>query len=199
VGSPRFPKRLHGQPAAEDCPYLNVAPRTAGERAAGKARLPVMFWIYGGGNAAGAANVATIRPILPPCIVRSSFRSTTGWAWSVVSHPPVDEETTAEDRSGNFGTLDLVAALQGVQRNIAAFGGDPGNVTVFGESAGGINVMSLLLCPQARGLFHRAIAQSSIIALHREAANYVDDTEPGIATFAEIVNKLLVRTGVRRT
>lgn len=199
-----FPKRLHGQPAgAEDCLYLNVwAPRAPPESVPqGKARLPVMFWIYGGGNAAGAANVSLYDPaylatLHRAVIVSINYRlGVVGW----FSHPDLfDEETTAEDRSGNFGTLDLVAALQWVQRNIAAFGGDPGNVTVFGESAGGINVMSLLLCPQARGLFHRAIAQSSIIAPYTvgEAANYVDDTEPGHRNSSrEIVNKLLVRDG----
>jgi len=65
------------------------------------------------------------------------------------------------EASGNFGTLDLIAALQWVRRNIAAFGGDPDNVTIFGESAGGTNVFTLLLSPLARGLFQRAIVQSA--------------------------------------
>jgi para-nitrobenzyl esterase len=62
--------------------------------------------------------------------------------------------------SGNAGTLDMVAALQWVRDNIAAFGGDPGNVTIFGESGGGGKVSTLLAIPSAQGLFHRAIIQS---------------------------------------
>lgn len=197
-----FPRRLYGQPAgSEDCLYLNVwAPRAAPAAIPqGEARLPVMVWIYGGGNAAGAANVSLYDPAYLATKHRAvivSFNYRLGvFGWFV--HPDVfDDEATEEDRSGNFGTLDVVAALRWVQTNIAAFGGDPGNVTVFGESAGGINVMSLLLCPQARGLFHRAIAQSSIIAPYTvgEAANYVDDVEPGHRNSSrEIVNKLLVR------
>ncbi len=63
-------------------------------------------------------------------------------------------------RSGNAGTLDMIAALHWVRDNIAAFGGDPGCVTIFGESGGGGKVSTLLAMPSARGLFHRAIVQS---------------------------------------
>jgi para-nitrobenzyl esterase len=69
-------------------------------------------------------------------------------------------DASEDDRSGNYGTLDLVQALRFVRENADAFGGDPGNVTIFGESAGAANVGSLLLSPRARGLFHRAIVQS---------------------------------------
>jgi para-nitrobenzyl esterase len=63
-------------------------------------------------------------------------------------------------QSGSAGVLDMVAALQWVRDNAAAFGGDPGNVTIFGQSGGGAKVSALLACPAARGLFHKAIAQS---------------------------------------
>jgi para-nitrobenzyl esterase len=56
--------------------------------------------------------------------------------------------------------LDMIAALQWVQRNIAAFGGDPNNVTIFGESGGGLKVAALMATPLANGLFHRAIIES---------------------------------------
>ena len=63
-------------------------------------------------------------------------------------------------KSGNAGLLDLVAALQWVNKNIKAFGGDPSNVTIFGQSGGGGKVSTLLATPAAKGLFHKAIVQS---------------------------------------
>jgi para-nitrobenzyl esterase len=62
--------------------------------------------------------------------------------------------------SGNYGLADMVASLEWVQSNIAAFGGDPGNVTVFGQSAGAMAIGSLIASPETKGLFHRAIGQS---------------------------------------
>lgn len=62
--------------------------------------------------------------------------------------------------SGNNGQLDLILALQWVQRNIAAFGGDPGNVTLFGQSGGGAKIATLMAMPAANGLFHKAITMS---------------------------------------
>jgi para-nitrobenzyl esterase len=114
-------------------------------------------------------------------------------------HPALaSEDSTAEDRSGNWGTLDIIAGLEWVRDNIAVFGGDSGNVTIFGESAGGVNVFSMLVSPRAKGLFHRAISQSGGI-LHdtmQRACNYADDAAPGSAASSrEIVNQLLVRRG----
>ena len=101
-----------------------------------------------------------------------------GW----MSHPALRAEgRSASDASGNYGNLDMIAALEWVQKNIANFGGDPHNVTIFGESAGGLNVYSLMASPPAKGLFHRAIAQSgstSTTPLWR-AENFADDVQPG--------------------
>ena len=96
-------------------------------------------------------------------------------------HPALGGES-AEDRSGNYGTLDLIAALRWVQTRINAFGGDPAKVTIFGESAGGTNISSLLVAPSARGLFRAAIEQSgghSSVSL-AEASHLTDDPEPGL-------------------
>ncbi len=186
---------------AEDCLYLNVyAPRfAAGEVPAGKARLPVMLWIHGGGNTIGHAayydggNLAATHRVI---VITSNYRlGAFGW----FRHPAlVATAADALDASGNYGTLDLVRALEWVRDNAAAFGGDPSNVTIFGESAGGADVVALLASPLARGLFHRAIVQSGgtrSVSL-AEASNLADDAEPGQATSAsEIALRLLVKEG----
>jgi para-nitrobenzyl esterase len=187
---------------SEDCLYLNVyAPRFAPESVPqGDARLPVMLWIHGGGNSIGstsfydASRLASSRQLV---VVTTSYRlGPLGW----FRHAALGEGAAGpEDRSGNYGTLDLVRALEWVRDNASAFGGDPGNVTIFGESAGGANVMSLLLSPEARGLFHRAIVQSGgakTIPV-AEAANYTDDDPPGDRNSSrEVVLRLLEAEGV---
>src|SRR5690606_103579 len=76
-----------------------------------------------------------------------------------LAHPALTAESEPGS-SGNYGIMDMVASLDWVKRNIAAFGGDPGNVTIFGQSAGAMAITSLMTSPLAEGLFHRAIAQS---------------------------------------
>ncbi len=193
-----------GFAGAEDCLYLNVwAPRSEPEEVPqGEARLPVMVWIHGGGNRIGnggarmydGARLAGSQGVV---VVTLNYRlGPFGW----LSHPALRHD--ASDRveaSGNFGTLDQIRALEWVQDNIEEFGGDPGNVTVFGESAGGTNVLALMLSRPARGLFHRAIAQSgSTDSVSRaEAENAVDAVVPGHRhSSSEIVVRLLVEAGV---
>jgi para-nitrobenzyl esterase len=185
-----------GEPTgSEDCLYLNVfAPAFAKDAVpAGTARLPVMLWIHGGGNSIGSSatydpsRLATEHQLV---VVTTNYRlGPFGW----FRHPAL-RGATPDDRSGNYGTLDLVRALEWVQENAGAFGGDPGNVTIFGESAGGTNVAMLLLSPRAAGLFHRAIVQSGGTRTGElaEAENYTDDEAPGHPhSSREIVLKLL--------
>ncbi len=139
----------------EDCLYLNIwRPQTE------EADLPVYVWIHGGGNSIGSAagypdyhgnNLAGYANLV---FVSVNYRlGPLGW----FTHPAL---RTGEDDSGNYGTLDIIQALKWIRENIRAFGGDPDNILIAGESAGGINVLSLMLSPEAGGLFHKALAQS---------------------------------------
>jgi para-nitrobenzyl esterase len=192
-----------GEPTGnEDCLYLNVyAPAfAAGDVPRDGARLPVMFWIHGGGNTIGDATfydgsrIATEQQVI---VVTTQYRlGPFGWL-----HHPALAGASADDASGNYGALDLVRSLQWVRDNVAAFGGDPGNVTIFGESAGGTNVAMLLLSPRARGLFHRAIVQSGGAQTEEIAfaENYTDDEPPGHPLSSrELVVRLLLADGVVR-
>ncbi len=142
----------------EDCLFANVT-RPAGAKAG--ARLPVYVWIHGGGftigSAVGAFGAETdgIQFAKEGIVTVSvSYRlGRAGW----FAHPALCKEGPC----GNYGLMDQIAALKWVKANIASFGGDPNNVTIGGESAGGISVLELMLAPDARGLFQRAIGESS--------------------------------------
>ena len=147
----------------EDCLFLDVyaPPMAADAVPQGSERLPVMLWIHGGGNNTGAGHLydgGALAVEHGVIVVAVNYRlGPFGW----LRHPAITSEAAdAVEASGNFGTLDLVRSLEWVRDNIGAFGGDPWNVTIFGESAGGLNVLTLMLAPQANGLFHRAISQS---------------------------------------
>lgn len=186
---------------SEDCLYLNVfAPRFAADEVpTGERRLPVMFWIHGGGNSVGDARLYDGSLIVRSndlIVVSVHYRlGVLGW----FTHADLRASAgNAADRSGNYGTLDLVRGLEWVRDNISAFGGDPDRVTIFGESAGGQNVIGLLLTRPARGLFHRAISQSggtwsNTIA---EAENRIDEAVPGKSlSSTELLLRHLIRDG----
>ncbi|MEI9990343.1 MAG: carboxylesterase family protein [Rhizomicrobium sp.] len=135
-------------PQSEDCLTLNVwTPEPRG------AKLPVMLWIHGGGFTEGAASVPRFdgAALARHGVVLVTINYRLG-RLGFFAYPGLEEV--------NFGLLDQIAALQWVERNIAAFGGDPANVTVFGESAGGASVDALMVSPLARGLFAKAISES---------------------------------------
>jgi para-nitrobenzyl esterase len=119
-----------------------------------------MVWIYGGGFTGGSGGLAWYDgenlAAKGPVIVTFNYRL---GSLGFFAHPELAKES-GHNASGNYGMMDAIAALQWVKKNIAAFGGDPNNVTVAGESAGAIMVGALVGSPQAKGLFHRAIAQS---------------------------------------
>jgi para-nitrobenzyl esterase len=196
-----LPPEQWGKPVgSENCLTLNVhAPRMRPDEAR-LAGLPVMFWIHGGANTAGtAATYTTVRNLAGQdrvIVVSANYRlGILGW---FSMEELARDDDSAADRSGNFGTLDLIAALRWVRRHIASFGGDPDNVTVFGESAGGLNTYTLLASPLAKGLFHRAILQSPLTASYTlaQARNHADDARPGhVVSSRELLCEWLRRAG----
>lgn len=140
---------------SEDCLYLNVwSPRVDRE-----ARLPVVVWIHGGAllSGAGGADLYDGSRLASRGVLFVSFNYRL-MQLGFFAHPALEKENGGV---ANFGLLDQIAALQWVQRNIAAFGGDAGNVTIIGQSAGAKSVLALFASPLAKGLFHRGVALSS--------------------------------------
>ena len=182
---------------SEDCLYLSVySPANIPEGET----LPVMYWIFGGGNNSGYAgdyNGGVLAQSQDVIVVTVNYRlGSLGWFY----HPAILEPgASGAAASGNWSTVDTIAGLQWVRDNIAAFGGDADNVTIFGESAGGGNVMSLVTSPMAEGLFHRAIVQSGGIGTTplAQSVNFRDDDVPGHEhSSQEIINMILVRDGL---
>lgn len=187
---------------SEDCLYLNVwSPAFDPDSVpSGPDRLPVMVWVHGGGNSighGGSYNGSALAKDYGLIVVSINYRlGPFGW----FSHPALrNTEATAEDSSGNYGTLDIIHSLEWVRDNISRFGGDPENVTIFGESAGGTNVLSMMVSPLAEGLFHRAVVQSGSLRINpvSYAENYRDDTPRGHRySSRELMNLSLIQDGM---
>lgn len=178
---------------SEDCLYLNIwTPARDGNE-----KLPVMVWIHGGGFQGGSGGDAQYDGAAlarkGAVVVTLNYRL---GALGFFAHPALSAEA-ADGSSGNYGILDMIAALRWVQGSAMAFGGDPGNITVMGESAGGQAVATLLVSPLAEGLFQRAILQSGgwmgwggMTALPARAAQETDNlaraSAIGVATADEL-------------
>jgi para-nitrobenzyl esterase len=139
----------------EDCLYLNVW------RPAKSGKFPVLVWIYGGGFIGGSGsfdiyNGAHLAARENVVVVTLNYRL---GALGFLALPELAKDD-AKGSTGNYGIMDQVRALAWVRDNIASFGGDPADVMVFGQSAGGMSVCTLLVSPEAKGLFHRAMIMS---------------------------------------
>lgn len=143
--------------SSEDCLYLNVwtSAKSASER------LPVIVWTYGGGFNSGSGSEprydGAALASKGAVVVTYNYRLGT---FGFFAHPDLTKES-GHNASGNYGMMDMAAALRWVQKNITAFGGDPKRVTIAGESAGAGLVAAMTGSPEGKGLFHRSIAQSS--------------------------------------
>jgi para-nitrobenzyl esterase len=173
----------------EDCLYLDIKrPNRVNEEL-----LPVMFWIHGGGNTSGLKDLYDFSKMVHKydvIVVSINYRlGAFGW----FTHPSIQNLQSGIDKTSNFGTLDIIAALEWVKLNISLFGGDPENITIFGESAGGHNVLSLLVAKQARGLFHKAISQSGYTTTYSKQDAYKQKISSSTSKHASwnIVNKII--------
>lgn len=166
---------------SEDCLYLNIWTPAA----SADARLPVMFWIHGGGFAAGAGSEPRQdgENLARKGVVVVNFNYRLG-IFGFFSHADLAKESE-HNASGNYGLLDQVAALEWVRKNIAAFGGDPANVTIFGESAGSFSVSALMASPLSRDLFQHAIGESGAFFGSTLGAKTMHQSEADYAKFAQ--------------
>lgn len=144
----------------EDCLCVNVWSPSLGSQS----KKAVMFWIHGGAFFSGSSqehpsydgkNLSAFGDVV---VVSINHRL------NVFGFLDLSAYGDQYVNSGNAGMLDIVAALQWVKDNIAAFGGDPNNVTVFGQSGGAAKITTLMNMPSAKGLFHKAISQSTSVA-----------------------------------
>ena len=145
-------------PKNEDCQYLNIWTRTIDP----EAKKPVMLWIHGGGFADCSAIELLCADGEEMCGYGDVVMLSLNHRLNILGFLDVSAYGPQYENSGNAGLADLVMALQWIHDNISAFGGDPDNVTIFGQSGGGGKVCSLLQCPAADGLFHKAIVHSGI-------------------------------------
>jgi para-nitrobenzyl esterase len=189
------PSSMGGAPGSEiftgteDCLYLDVkVPKKSSPQL-----LPVMFWIHGGGNTSGLKDIYNFSKMVnrhDVIVVTINYRlGAFGW----FTHPAIQGQHEGIDKTSNFGTLDIIEALKWVKNNIEFFGGDSNNITIFGESAGGHNVLSLIVAPQAKGLFHKAISQSGYTTSVSKKHAYINhiDNPTFNHTSNEVVKRLI--------
>jgi para-nitrobenzyl esterase len=174
------------EPMGEDC--LNVNVFTPG---LGSGNRPVMVWLHGGGYAGGSGNWllydGTNLARKEDVVVVAVTHRLNLFGFLYLADLGAGEQWA---RASNVGMQDIVAALAWVKENIAAFGGNAGNVTVFGQSGGGGKVTTLMAMPSARGLFHRAIAQSGSTLRGATRENATAATEKFLAKVRVPKNQL---------
>lgn len=170
---------------SEDCLFLNVW--TAASSA--NDRRPVMVWIHPGGYQTGSGATPTYNgeALAKKGIVLVTINYRLG-VFGFFSHPELTKESV-HHASGNYAFMDQVAALEWVQKNIAAFGGDPRRVTVFGDSAGSASIANLMGSPRAKGLFQRAVGESGAwMGLSLSPARNLAEAEQAGVKIAETVH-----------
>ena len=170
-----------GNEVDEDCLGLNVwtAAKTNEEK------RPVLVYIHGGAYTGGSGEVLLYNG--ESLAKKGIVVVTVNYRVDIMgffTHPELTKESP-NNSSGNYGLLDHIAALKWVKQNISAFGGDPDNVTISGQSAGAASIHYLTASPLAKGLFHKAIAQSGPWSKNRSGLNLEEGEKKGIAFATE--------------
>ena len=149
-------------PMSEDCLYLNIW-RPAGTDA--NSKLPVLVYIHGGSLVSGSSwfesydgEVLAQKGII---VINIAYRL---GVFGYFAHEDLIKESP-NNTTGNYGLLDQIKALEWINKNVECFGGDVHNITIAGESAGSSSVNALCASPLAKGLFRRAIAESSSLVI----------------------------------
>ena len=163
---------------SEDCLYA----QRLDLRHARAAKRPVLFWCHGGAFLVGSGsspwydgtNLCRLDDVV---VVTFNHRL------GALGYLHLEDIAPDFEGAGTAGMRDIVAALEWVRDNIAAFGGDPGNVTIFGESGGGAKVSVLMALPAAKGLFHKAVIQSGPAV---QMATREDGTKTALQVLAEL-------------
>ena len=182
---------------SEDCLYLDIF---ASAKKSQELR-PVMFWIHGGANTSGLKDLYDFSKLVRKhnvILIRINYRlGPFGW----FTHPAIQDLQDGIDKTSNFGTLDIISALEWTNENIEKFGGDPNNITIFGESAGGHNVLSLLVSERAKGLFHKAISMSGYTESISPQNAYRQDKVSFSSnhTSWEVVNRIIESKQISKT
>jgi para-nitrobenzyl esterase len=165
-----------GSKESEDCLYLNIWTPSVIQGDG----LPVMVWIHGGGfmNGSGSLSWYDGTKLAQEGIVLVTINYRLGPLGNLV-HPGLEAESKS-GRSGNYGVLDQIAALEWLQENVSGFGGNPQNVTIFGQSVGAMSVGLLCTSPRAEGLFHKAICQSGGMLMVPREIPYDEALQQGL-------------------
>ena len=177
-------------PGNEDCLKLNIfKPQKSGKD------LPVMVWIHGGALQTDGSRDLLYVPInlVKNGVIVVTFDYRLGSLGFFASKELIEEAKAKGEPVGNYGIMDQIAVLKWVKHNIAAFGGDPTNVTIFGESAGARSVTWLMVSDAARGLFHRAIAQSA----QQSPIRGLSERRLGLAPETEVAAKYMATLGAK--
>lgn len=166
-------------PFTEDCLYLNVWTKVNPS----EALKPVVFFIPGGGFLTGGASCSVYdgEALARKDVVFVSLNYRLG-AIGFLAHPDLSTESDYNG-SGNYGMMDVIAALKWVKENIVSFGGNPENVTVIGQSAGSRMVHALAASPEAAGLFQKTFTASGHV-MDKDFYDLASGEELGATIFA---------------
>lgn len=177
-------------PGSEDCLKLNVyLPQNVSKN------MPVMVWFHGGGLLVDGASDPQFTPInlVKNGVIVVTVDYRLGSLGFFAPKELIEEAKAKGEPVGNYGTMDQIASLRWVKNNIAAFGGNPNNVTIFGQSAGGRSVTWLMVSDAAKGLFHKAIAQSA----QQSPLRGMTEKRLGLAPEVDIDAKYMAALGVK--